>query len=223
MNGDLRKKGILLLAALLLLLSAGVWFAYAWYTKMTSVSGLDFEAARWDYSANYAVGDVSMNVFSSAVQDETGRQIIEANKAAPGTSGYFPILLSAENSDVDVRYEAKVDKSTMSTEFRERIYFYRDAAMTLPVDMEDENVITGTIPRGGTATMMIYWKWIYEQSDITGAGGTVLIEETPEEFDAFDTKVGQHPDLYEPYMRAKVLITGTQIEPNAQGSAAQQN
>lgn len=219
---DVRKKGILLIASFLLLLAAGVYMAFAWYTKMTSASDMTFDAARWEYSANYAVDDFSIGVYTSPIIDTDGDEFVAIvnGKAAPGTKGFCPVVLSAEDSDAAVGYVLKVDKSTMSPEFQERIFFYQDPAMTVPVGTdwgsttEPGNVMTGTIPAGQSKTVNIYWKWVYDLDELTSLDSSIEpLEASAEEFDAFDTMVGKNPERYEPDMRAQLLITGSQISP----------
>jgi len=222
---DVRKKGILLAASFLLLMAAGVYMAFAWYTKVTSASDMMFDAARWEYSANYAVDSFALGVYTSPVTDATGTfQAVVDGKAAPGTSGYSPVVLSAANSDAAVGYVLKVDKSTMSPEFQERIYFYQDEAMTEPAGKDwggedrESDIITGIIPAGSEKTVYIYWKWVYDLAELEDMeDGIRTTEQTAEQFDEFDTQVGKNPEKYEPDMRAQILITGSQVQPEETG------
>lgn len=209
---NIKRKGILLAVSILLLIAAGVYLTLGWYTKMTSVGGMQFDVARWDFSANYSIGDFQLNVYKySQVDGGSGE------KAAPGTSGEIPVLLSAESSEADVNYNLTIDKSSMSKEFQERVFFYKDAAMTQLIT--PDVTLTGTIKKGNSTTVTIYWKWIYEFKDIPKSGGKTvdgydLVEnETSTTFDEFDTAVGKRPDLYEPQMNATLKISGLQSEP----------
>ena len=209
----LAEKSILLIISIILLVLVIVMLTYAWFTRMTSVTDLQFDVARWDFSANYLEDDISLNVYRyTEVDNENGTLV------APGTSGEIPILLSAENSDTDIEYTIHVDKSYMSEEFQERLYFYEDEEMTkmivynvTPKGDEVSNV-TGEIKAGGTKLVKVYWKWIYEFDDIPE--GYEIQGETEDTFDAFDTAVGIRPDLYESQMVAVLKISGIQMEPN---------
>lgn len=204
--GELKRKGILLLLSALTLVSAGAYLTFAWYTKMTSVSGMVFDAAQWEFTANYEVSDFEINVNSySSISQVSGKRM-----AAPGTAGEIPIVLGAKNSNTDVDYEIWIDKSTMSPEFQERIYFYKDKARTQK--FESTSPIVGTIPKGQETEVTIYWEWVYEFSDVQAKGVTPL-EKDELEFNTFDTEVGKRPDLYEDLMSAKLTITGTQASP----------
>lgn len=201
-SNNLKKKGVLLAISILLLVAAGIYFTLAWYTKMTSVSGLEFDVAKWDYSANYSIGDYQLNVYEYSN--------VNGDKAAPGTAGEIPIVLTATSSDDDVEYKLTIDKSTMSPEFQERIFFYEDPEMEQMIT--ETSSLTGVIERGGESTVTVYWKWIYEFGEIPTGYGKVE-NETAESFDEFDTEVGKHPDLYEPKMNATIVITGLQEKP----------
>ena len=222
---DIRKKGILLVASLLLLLAAGVYMAYAWYTKNTSASDMSFNAARWEYSANFSTEPIELNICSMPVKYADGSEgisIVEG-KAAPGTEGFAPIVLSAGESEIAVGYSLSVDKSLMSDEFKERIYFFQDEEMTQPAGDNwgdtggnGRTVITGILEPGETKTIIIYWRWVYDAAEIQNtAGGKRYTSMSSQEFDAFDTMVGSNPERYKADMVAQVLISGTQVEPGA--------
>ena len=157
---DLKKRGTLLILSLLVLTVAILVLAFAWYTKMNTISGLDFDVAQWEFNANQQADDFLVNVFKYAnVTDQ---------KAAPGTSGYVKVELSALNSDTDVGYYLYVSKDSMDPEFQKRLFFYTDKECTKEFDysalrpMSENTVSSGTIPRGKKIDAIFYWKWIYE-------------------------------------------------------------
>lgn len=214
----------MLAASLLLLLAAGVYMAYAWYTKNTSASEMSFNAARWEYSANFSTAPIELNISSMPITHEDGTEGVSIvnGKVAPGTEGYAPVILSAGESDVAVGYSLSVDKSLMSKEFKERIYFFRDAEMTQPVsdswgdaDGNGRTVITGILEPGETKTIILYWRWVYDAAEVsTIPGGRRYTSVNTAQFDEFDTKVGQDPERYKADMVAQVLISGTQVQPS---------
>jgi hypothetical protein len=204
--GELKRRGMLLLLSALMLVSAGAYLTFAWYTKMTSVSGMEFNAAQWEFTANYEVSDFNINVMSYDALNE--------GKAGPGTKGEIPIVLGAVQSDTDVDYEIWIDKSTMSKEFQDRIYFYVDKAMT--TEFVSTTPLEGTIKKGQSETVTIYWKWIYEYKDMPGVNQSAAdFAENSKEFDKFDTEVGKHPEMYRDQMSATLSIVGTQKSPAA--------
>ncbi len=214
-------KAIMMGAALLLLLAALIFFTTAWYTKMVSTSGVNLQAARWDYTANHTVDAVTANVYEYASLNQ--------NVAAPGTGGWIPVKLGAQQSDTDVEYYLTVDRSSMSKEFRDRIYFYylKDqetklfdrllteeeekqyekiyfGASPLEPDNPDPVQMTGTIPKGGEITVYVYWEWIYEAPDMA-------TDEEALEWDMFDTQVGMNPALYVEDMNATIKVIGVEV------------
>ena len=84
---ELGKKGILLFVSLVLLCCVLLYVSFAWYTKMTSVGGMEFKAAKWDFSANYQVGDFTINV------NKYSQDTINPHLAAPGTEGWTVLNL----------------------------------------------------------------------------------------------------------------------------------
>jgi len=192
----------------MLLVSVLIYATTAWFTKMVSVSGMEFSVAQWDFAANQTLDDMIINVYEYASMN--------GHLAAPGTAGYIPILLSATHSDTDVEYYVTVDDSSMSQEFRDRIYFYYiDSGGVQHVFENDGNDMTGVITRGTSTTITIYWEWIYEL-EFNLPEGQELTEEQQqaiEDHNEFDTRVGQNPSLYAVYMNATVRIAGVQVEP----------
>ncbi len=209
----LSVKVVLLGASLLLLISSIVYLTVAWYTKMVSVSGLNFHVAKWDYSANFAIDNVEINVYEYTSMTK--------GHAAPGTGGYIPLELAAWQSDTDIEYSVSINKDAMSEEFQKRIFFYYydekdvDKITKLyfggsPENPNENNVMTGTIARNGKKTVYIYWEWIYE-APTTGTAPADEAAKTA--WDEFDTKVGKNPDLYKDEMTATISIAGVEVNP----------
>ncbi len=197
--------------ALLLLLSTLIYMTYAWYTKMVSVSGMKFDVAKWDFNANYAQTDFYVNVYKYSTLTE--------KKVAPGTSGYIPLELGAGQSDTDVKYAISIDRSTMSPEFKERIFFYYEegnkkiyigGAPGEEPSTDDATPIEGTIKKNSSTELEIYWEWIYEYVSPEGEESEAA-ESNALAWDEFDTKVGKNPELYEGDMTAKLSVVGVEV------------
>ena len=165
---ELHKKAIMLGIAFLLLVSVLLYLSYAWYTKMTSVTHLEFQTADWNMNANENIDNFTVNVYRyPPIQNGVG------DIAAPGTSGYVPIVLSAKRSDSDADYVISVNKGTMSEEFQKRIYFYTSATdfssatefVFTTTAERDKNVVTGTVLAGASNTEYIYWHWVYDYDE----------------------------------------------------------
>ena len=205
----IEQKFILLVLSLTLLVAVTFYATQAWFTKMTSVSGLRFDVAQWDFAANQLVDDRIVNVYQYA---SLANQV-----AAPGTAGIIPIELSATDSQTDIDYYITVDKSSMGEEFQDRIFFYFKDETGLQKEFLNEGEdLAGTLLRGQTKVITIYWKWIYELELIPEGQYDAY---TPEqlsimaEHHRYDTLVGKNPALFATLMNARVLIAGAQVQP----------
>ena len=217
---DLKKKSILLGVSVVMVVVAAILFTYAWYTKMTSVNGLDFNVARWDFNASKLSDDVLVDVYRYAAVNE--------DKAAPGTSGEIPVELSAEDSDVDVAYKITLDNSIMSEEFQKRLIFTYKNASGQVKSLTYTDGPEGIIVKETSSIVKLYWHWVYDYDEAV-AKGLVTEEDdmTAAEkeaaaaaWDEFDTKVGMNPELYSTQMRALIHIQSSQVQPTETTAAA---
>ena len=194
---SLTRKSILLIATGALLLVLLVVGAAAWYTRLTTVNKLTLDAANFDFKANYT--DEDFIIYASDYIN------LEEKLAAPGTIGVVPLLVSAQDSDVDVQYTIKVDCSGMDSEFRRRIrYFYFDKDGNEKT-FDGTNCISGTIARGTHEPQYeyVYWEWVYELSPesyylpdqnqwkFNNEAEYPYIASDSEAFDRFDTSIGE--------------------------------
>lgn len=199
----IHKKVALLGLSCLLLIGVTVYITMAWYTRMVSTAGMEFEVAQWDFTANQMIDDFTVNIYQySHVLQENGVTQV----AAPGTAGYIPITLSLGDSQVDIQYYITVDTSTMSEEFQDRIFFY----YTEEVDEDDTSSstskeliafeglgedMTGIITLDEkTKLVYVYWEWIYEVEPSEEAVLAYLVESDAIETDA--TVDGVDSDRY---------------------------
>jgi len=206
MAKDLRNKAIMLGISVLLLVSVLLYLSYAWYTKMTSVSNLEFSTAKWSMNANDHIDNflVSVYRYPSILGGE------QENLAAPGTSGYIPIVLSAKNSDSDASYEISLNKATMSEEFQKRIYFYTSGTdMTSATEFvftstpsRAKNDIEGVVKAGTKNTEFIYWHWVYDYDEYLSINDETMFE--------FVTVLHELEEM-NPYNVA-VLCSGTNLD-----------
>lgn len=198
LSAVLWRKGLALIVSFSLLVILIVAGTVAWYTRITNVTGITMDVAKFDFTADYVSDDF--------IVDVTDYMGVENGKAAPGTSGMIPILVSAEDSEVDVKYSLNIDVSKMAPDFRRRIrYFYyyipegSDTAQEVTIQ-KDSLEIGGTLAKGTCCYEYIYWEWVYTLSKdcyyntstdkwVKGEGGK-FDDEAVNEFDAFDTKLG---------------------------------
>lgn len=158
---DLKKKTVALISSFALLVVLLVAFTYGWYTRMVSVSGIEFKAAKWDFSANYQTDTFKINVYQYAQ--------LTQQKAAPGTSGEIALSLTSKKTDSDVAYMVSLDEKTMSSEFQKRIHFYYLDSDSNPVYFTkadgSTNQMSGTIPKKTASDVVIYWHWLYDYDE----------------------------------------------------------
>lgn len=181
---EIKRKSLMLVFSVVLLAVAVVYFAYAWYTKMASVSSLQFDAAQWDYRANYQSGEVYVNVYKYSN--------VENQKVAPGTEGYIPVKLSATESDTDISFQLTVIKDSLSAMFGERLIFYYRNGDTNPayrkgynaatdkysggytadslIEFDDDHLLENTIKFGQEKQVTFYWRWVYDAREAIEKG-----------------------------------------------------
>ncbi len=184
------RKLMLLLLSIVLLIVVAVYAATAWYTRMVQVADMTFTTAQWEFLANEAMDAISLNVYEySTIQSNEGGNV--QDPAAPGTAGYIPVYLSAEEAESDVDYIVTIDETSMSEAFQDRIVFYyydangaeaggndgtSETGALLSsvtdfvahsanlVEFTDVNYIEGTIDisEEDGVIIYIYWEWVYE-------------------------------------------------------------
>lgn len=164
---DLKKRGLLVAIALILLIGMAIVFTYAWYTRITSVSALDFHLARWDFNANYQTQEILVNVYEyTHVYDNPDDDV---DLAAPGTAGTINVRLGADEADVDIEYMIMLDKSTLSEEFQKRLYFYYRDENDNRIEFDGfNNGLPGTIDAHSSAIASFEWEWIYDYDEYLG-------------------------------------------------------
>ena len=174
----LKKKGLVLVASLALLVAVLIAGTVAWYTRVSNVTALNMNVAKFDFNANYAYKDFDVNV------DEFKN--ITEGMAAPGSRGVVPLKIMATASDVDVTYSIGLNFTEMDDRFKERIRFYwfsKDASgnpkmhvIDPATSVQTDNYIKGIIAAGNNPSTpaekkynyeFIYWEWIYDLSEET--------------------------------------------------------
>jgi len=117
----LKRKIIIAATSLSLLVAVAAIGTVGWYTRMNNISGITLDVAKFDFRANF-----SDTTFIVDVNDYLN---VHQDKAAPGTSGVIPVLLT-NSSEVDVKYTVYMDLSPMAPEMLERVRFYVYRAQT---------------------------------------------------------------------------------------------
>ncbi|MBQ4634598.1 MAG: hypothetical protein IJB71_04550 [Bacilli bacterium] len=129
---------ILYISIAILVLAVGIAFGtYAYY--QTTISGtISGNVAKWSFKANGQTSSLS----------------IDLGDIYPGKSGTYNVILSAEDSDLDVYYELYTRWADL------RYYLYWDANYDKSIG--DYIGIYDTIAAGTTKTVPIYFYWPYE-------------------------------------------------------------
>lgn len=177
-RSQLKRKGLATLGALFLLVSVIIIGTVAWYTRISNVTGMTMDVAKFDFNANYTGSD---DVFTINVGGYLTSTLAEG-KAAPGTKGVIPIRMSSGKSETAVKYSLNLDFAEMADEFQNRLRFYyyiNTGTAENPVyelhvidpatATETSSAITGMLAASGetgdTKYEYIYWEWMYELDD----------------------------------------------------------
>jgi len=178
MRAQVKRKGLATLGALLLLISVAILGTIAWYTRVSNVTGMTMDVAKFDFNANYAAEDDTFIINVGGYLDST----LTNGKAAPGTKGVIPIRMSSGDSDTAVSYSLNLDFTEMADEFQNRLRFYyytNEGTAASPVyelhviepstATQTSSAILGTLAAKGQSGEVkyeyIYWEWVYELDD----------------------------------------------------------
>lgn len=192
-----KKKVLIVLAILAIVLLAFIGGqAYAKYVSQVRGNGVA-EVATWSFKVNGQNEQVEEINLASTCDNET----LVNNKIAPGTSGSFNIIVDATGSEVGINYNIAFTEEENKPQNLK--FVYNDTEYNSIKDLEKD--LSGTINANDeekTRTLNVGWKWDYE----TGSG-----PEEIESNDLVDTQDGQSIQNY----TFDVVVTGTQVEPNA--------
>lgn len=183
-RSQLKRKGLATLGALFLLVSVIIIGTVAWYTRVSNVTGMTMDVAKFDFNANYTGSDDGFTINVGGYLTST----LAEGKAAPGTKGVIPIRMSSGKSETAVKYSLNLDFAEMADEFQNRLRFYyyiNTGTAENPVyelhvidpatATETSSAITGMLAASGetgdTKYEYIYWEWMYELDDEWFADG----------------------------------------------------
>ena len=149
---------ILYISIAILVLAIGIAFGtYAYY--QTTISGtISGNVASWSFKANNQSSTFSLD-FGSLY---------------PGKTGTYNVVLSAEDSELDVYYEFIIHQAQLLTD-----HLYFDAAYTKGPNENGNGYVGmyGTISAGETITIPLYYNWPYDGDDYEyKADGSLITE-----------------------------------------------
>ena len=167
-------------------LAAAVYAKYVSSVEKTGVA----KVAKWAFTTKNTTGSVECEL------DKTyNPNTLVGNRIAPGTSGYCPIVVSNEDTEVGITYSivpGTVDGKPTN------LKFYKDS--THKTELTAESALTGNLNPGAVTTTQayVYWEWKYEgENDST--------------YDTNDTTDG----VAAATMTMTFNVTGTQVQPAA--------
>lgn len=197
----MKKRNTLTLIALLfvaVLTGVVIFNTVAKYTTTVNNSGTA-TVAKWNFQGDNTSASYDLNIAPTA--DTT---TLVDGKIAPGTSGYFDIVVT-NTSEVGANVTVALGAVTASGEsgvVPAGLKFYTDENYTTEINANN----AGTFTKNGTLTaktgettpsltLRVYWRWQY---NVSGSADTA------------DTTAGAAGST----LTIPVTITGTQVEPS---------
>ena len=183
-------RTIFIVAVILFALAVGLFVgAYARFQTQVTGTGT-LVTANWAFTVNgssttFEVDLASGTVFNTIPVTVSGETV---HKIQPGSYGSFDLTLSAAGSEVPVTYNAEF--GGLSGSVPANLALYSDSSYTTSL----ANVSGQVIQPGGTATVTIYWKWLYTETDETQYAAQTL--------------------------NLPITITGYQVNPNSSTSGS---
>ena len=139
---------ILYISIAILVLAIGIAFGTYAYYQTTITGTISGNVAKWSFKANGQTSSLS----------------IDLGDIYPGKSGTYNVVLSAEDSELDVYYELYTITSWWSITSK----LFLDSAHTKIFDACQFPGVYGTITAGTTKTVPIYFYWPYESEEGDG-------------------------------------------------------
>ena len=163
-------RTIFVVAVILFALAVGL-FVGAYARFQTEVTGTGrLITADWAFTVNgssttFEVDLASGTVYNTVSVDVGGETV---RKIQPGSYGSFNLTLSAAGSDVPVTYNAVF--GGLGNEAPANLALYSDSGYSTSL----ANISGAVIPAGESATVTIYWKWLYTDTNETTYAGQTL-------------------------------------------------
>ena len=163
-------KTIFVIAIILFALAVGLFVgAYARFQTVVEGTGT-LQTANWAFAVNGSSTTFTVDLASGTTYNTINRVVSgETVKVIqPGSYGSFDLVLSAAGSEVPVTYNAVF--GGLSGSVPANLALYSDSSYTTSL----ANVSGQVIAAGGQATVTIYWKWLYTETDETSYAGQSL-------------------------------------------------
>ena len=166
-----RKNTTIFIVSIALFALALGLFVGAYARFQTEVTGsATLVTANWAFTVQGSTSTFEVNLADGTVYNTidvtVGGETVK--KVQPGSYGVFNLTLSAVGSEVPVTYNASF--GSLSGDVPANLALYSDSSYTTSL----ANVSGQVIAAGSTATVPIYWKWLYTESDETSYAAQTL-------------------------------------------------
>lgn len=161
---DMTKKRILVFILFCLVFIFLFQEAYAKYRKYATVK-VDNTVAKWNIKINNETIGNKTTLTNHITPTITSSNYVKDNVLAPGSTGYFDIVIDASDADVSFTYDINISKYDMYTINDLKIYAYSVNDFSTTTSVTDGNV-SGTIQHNtATTTIRIYFNWLDDGTD----------------------------------------------------------
>lgn len=161
---DMTKKRILVFILFCLVFIFLFQEAYAKYRKYATVK-VDNTVAKWNIKINNETIGNKTTLTNHITPTITSSNYVKDNVLAPGSTGYFDIVIDATDADVSFTYDINISKYDMYTINDLNIYAYSVNDFSTTTTVTDGNV-SGTIQHNtATTTIRIYFNWLDDGTD----------------------------------------------------------
>lgn len=161
---DMTKKRILVFILFCLVFIFLFQEAYAKYRKYATVR-VDNTVAKWNIKINNETIGNKTTLTNHITPTITSSNYVKADVLAPGSTGYFDIVIDASDADVSFTYSIDIASYDMYTINDLNIYAYSVNDFNTTTTVTGGNV-SGTIQHNtATTTIRIYFNWLDDGTD----------------------------------------------------------
>ena len=155
------KTKILVAIFIILIVCVCIVFGRAYAKNSSQIKGEgNAKIAKWDFKVNGEGTQIkSVNLRSTNIKES-----LTEGKIAPGTQGFFEIIVDTSEADVSIDYEIKFENETRKPS--NLIFRYENIESKSLKDLEE--VLKGSIKKEDTEKIKIFeieWEWKYENGN----------------------------------------------------------
>ena len=155
------KTKILVVMFIILIICLCIIISRAYAKNNSQIRGKgNAEIAKWDFKVNGEETQIkSVNLKNTNIKES-----LTEGKIAPGTQGFFEIIVDASEADVGIDYEIKFENETKKPS--NLIFRYENIESKSLKDLEE--TLKGSIKKEDTEKIKIFeieWEWKYENGN----------------------------------------------------------